>query len=140
MAFDFPAFSLVFFVGGILCVIFSVVTWSRRPSPGSLPFSAFMLAMSVWLFARALESGAVTFHDKTIWASVEYFGVVFVGSLWLAFASDYAGLSWWRRPRNLALLMFLPVVSLCLVWTNPWHEWVWPSITPSPGTSGTILI
>jgi PAS domain S-box-containing protein len=140
MAFNFPIFSLVFLVCGLLAVIFAGVVWMKRPSPGAVPFSLLMLAVAEWIFGLALEAGAVDISVKIFWGKVEYFGIAGVGALWLLFASDYAGLSWWRRPRNLALLMFLPVVSLVMVWTNQRHGWVWPSISLSPGTSGTILV
>ncbi len=43
----------------------------------------------------------------------------------LIFVLEYTGRSSWLRPRLLLLLFALPVISLLLNWSNPWHALVW---------------
>jgi diguanylate cyclase (GGDEF)-like protein/PAS domain S-box-containing protein len=140
MAFDFPPFTSVFFVGGILALFFASVTWARRPAPGALPFTIFLLGAAVWTFANAFEAGAAGLADKIFWGKVMYFGALSTGAMWFSFSLDYTGSTWWRRPRNLAALYLVPLVSLPIIWTNQWTGWFWSEIYPSAGTSGTILI
>lgn len=128
MAFDFPPFSLVFLFGSILTTFVAIVVWMRRPAPGAVPLTAFMLCIAWWLFARTLEAGAIDYSIKVFWGKTEFFGIAGIGILWTFFAMDYTGSTWWRRPRNYILLTLLPVAAHCVIWTNQFHHTFWTRI------------
>jgi len=140
MAYNFPPFTVVFLVGVILTLVIACVAWTRRPAPGAVPLALLMLCIAWWLLAATLEAGATDFPVKVMWGKAEFFGISGTGILWLLFALDYVGINWWRRVRNLLLLLLLPVASLTVIWTNHLHNSFWTAIYPSPETSGVILV
>ncbi len=140
MTYNFPPFTIVFLLGVVITLITSHVIWARRPAPGTIPLTFLMLCISWWLLAGTLEAGAREFSVKVLWGKSEFFGIACTGILWLFFALDYTGTTWWRRPRNLVLFLLLPVISLIVIWTNQYHNLFWTEIYPSPETSGVILV
>jgi PAS domain S-box-containing protein len=140
MTFEFPLYSLAFVAGGVLALVVAVVTLTRRSVPGALPFSIMLLALAGWTFARALTAFSIDFDDKIFWYKIMFFGAFTVGVLWLSFILDYTGSTWWRRPANLVLLYFIPVMSFILIWTNQWHGWVWTNISMASNSSGEYLV
>lgn len=134
MAFDFPPFILVFFIGSLLAIFIAWITWVRRPAPGSVPLTLLLLCIAWWLFGGILEAGAVAFQDKVFWGKIEFFGIASTGIFWLFFSLDYSGAHWWRKPRYFLPLAIIPVAALVTLWTNQFHNTFWTSITPSPDT------
>jgi PAS domain S-box-containing protein len=59
---------------------------------------------------------------------VQYIGILTIPVAGLFFAIEYTGRGHWLKPRIIALLCVLPVVTLILVWTNDVHELVWRDI------------
>ncbi|MBN1366710.1 MAG: PAS domain-containing protein [Dehalococcoidales bacterium] len=131
MAFNFPPFSLIFLFGSILAIFIACIVWMRRPAPGAVPLTFFMLCIAWWLFARILEAGAIDYSVKVFWGKAEFFGIAGIGILWAFFALDYIGSTWWRRPRNYLLLALLPIAALGVIWTNQFHHSFWTDIYPS---------
>lgn len=140
MLYNFPAFTIVFFIGGFLALFLAAITWMKRPAAGALPLAIFLLAAAEWTFANALEVGAVELADKVFWGKMMYFGLINTGILWIYFVVDFTGRNWWKKARYLLILYIIPVISLAVIWTNQWHGWFWSHISPSIETGGTILI
>ncbi len=99
--------------------------WRRRDEPGVLPFVGLMLAMTVWTVCYAI--GLVTFdpQGRLFWESMQWIGISFVPVFWLLFATAYTGHDEIVSLRGVGLLSVLPVATLVLVWTNPWHGLIW---------------
>jgi signal transduction histidine kinase len=140
MNFNFPAFTLVFFAGGIICLVTASVLWNRRPAPGIVPLFLLSIAGAVWTLGGALEAGAVELSNKILFSKIAYWGVVSTGVFWLVFTLDYSGSTWWKRPRNFVLLSIIPLVTLVLAWTNDYHGWLWSRIYLSAAPLGPATI
>jgi PAS domain S-box-containing protein len=130
MTFDFSFHSLIFGLMGILVLILTAVIWTRRTSPGALPISLCLLAISLWLFSRALMMSAVELADKVFWAKVMFCCTVTVVVMWFSFTLDYSGSDWWRKKQNILLLYILPALSLIIVSTPGWLNSDWLRVTP----------
>jgi PAS domain S-box-containing protein len=139
MLFNFPLFSIAFVVGGVLGLVFAVVLLFRPSAPGKLPFTIFLLAISVWTICRTFEAGGVDFATKVFWGKMMLLGTVNSGVMWFCFAQDYTGSGWWKRPRNLALLYVIPVATLAVIWTNQWTGWMWGRIYFSPDNNSVLV-
>jgi PAS domain S-box-containing protein len=124
---------------GIACY-YACVIWSRRPNRGSTAFTIFILCVVAWTLSRLLVSSAQLWEIKILLAKVKYFFLAATAIWWLAFAADYCGMKFWRRPRNLILLYVIPVISLLLVITQKWHGIEWLSLNPSTDGSGFSVI
>ena len=138
MIYNFPDFTVFFIIALVIALTVSYVAWLRRPAPGTIPFAIFGLAVAWWIFTRIFEAGGVDIATKILWGKLSFFGSMSTGVFWLAFATEYAGLKWWRKPANLFLLFLLPLLSTLIIWTM--SEWVWPNIYFSPGAGSAILI
>jgi hypothetical protein len=124
MIFNFPPFSIAFFIGGALALFFASFYWKRDPAPGVLLFILFLLFCGLWTLTSGLESGAATTSAKFFWSKVEYIGASFSGVFWLSFILDYTGSRWWRR-FPVVLIWLYPLATVLLTWTNDLHHLVW---------------
>jgi len=140
MAYSFPPYTLIFIMGGLLALLFAAITWIRRHTPGTLPFSIFLIAVAICPVTNAFATGTVAYEDKVFWAKVMYFGVLNIGAMWFSFTSDYAGSRWWKKARNLLLLYSLPLISLPVIWTNELHGWFWSNSSPSADAGEAIPV
>jgi signal transduction histidine kinase len=105
------------------------VVWSQRSTVGELtaPFSALALASAFWAFVYAIELVNGDPSTKFVWTRIRYVGIDMAPVAWLAFAAQLAGRGKWLSRRNLILLCVIPVISILLMWTNPWHGLMWAS-------------
>ncbi len=140
MAFSFTTLSIIFFFGGIASLLIGAVLWNRRPAPGVIPLFCMMIASAILIMSSAFEAGAAELSVRIICIKISYLGIVSLGVFWLAFAQDYSGSKWWKRPRNLALICILPVITILLAWTNELHHWQWSNIYLIEGPLGLTSV
>ncbi|MFA4838739.1 MAG: histidine kinase N-terminal 7TM domain-containing protein [Candidatus Neomarinimicrobiota bacterium] len=112
---------LPLFLTIIGCCVLVIYAWSRKHVPGRTPFILLNLAIIFWSFGNFLEITARNLNIKLFWANFEYFGIMSVPLIWLIFAIQYTGNSKWITPKNLALLMIVPVITIVLIWTDRIH-------------------
>ncbi len=103
--------------------------WSRRPAVAVTPFAWMMLGMAIWSFGYSLEIRSADIDIKLSLNNIEYFGAVSIPVFFLIFALEFAGRGHLLTSRNRALLWFIPLVTLFLVWTNEYHGLMWDSAT-----------
>lgn len=113
-------------IPAILTVLFSMAVawsaWQRRPAPGTRATLHLMGAIVLWSLAAILESTCSTLEMKLFWTGVEYLGFSFESSFWLLMVLDHCGERAGFTPRRLALLFTIPVLTVLLNWTNPFHH------------------
>jgi PAS domain S-box-containing protein len=136
----FSSSSLISFLVIAIALYFSCNIWARRPNRGAAPFALFIISIVGWTLFRLLESAAEDLDSKIILAKLMYLFLASAAIWWLAFASDYIGLKYWKNPLNLLLLYALPVLSVFLVTTFPWHHIEWLNIRASFDSSGLLLL
>ena len=115
----------------------SVYALRRRGIPGARMAALFMAAVSLWGAAYAVELGATDLASNIFWSKVGYVGIVLVPLSWLGFTMEYTGRGERLDRRTLALLAFLPALTLVLVFTNEWHRLFWSKT--SLDTSGPFV-
>jgi hypothetical protein len=71
-----------------------------------------MLAVMVWAGAAMLELSSTLLRDKIFWSKVEYLGTLSAPVLFFLLAADYNQLDRALRPRNIVLLLLIPLLSL----------------------------
>jgi PAS domain S-box-containing protein len=141
MIFQFSPFSLIFdIVAIIVLLVLSAVIWTRRPVPGVVPFSLFLLAVIVWIFIRSFAIAAAEFETKVFLGELTYFMTTAISVLWLCFALDYSGSGWWKRPRNLILLYLVPIVTAIILIINRPEVLTWLGIVPDEAASTNIIV
>jgi PAS domain S-box-containing protein len=101
--------------------------WQRRHAPGAILIVFLMACAALWSIAYALQLASVELASEVFFAKVQYIGIVVIPVVGFAFALQYSGRGQWLRPRNIALLFVIPVITLVLVWTEA-HELIWTNV------------
>jgi signal transduction histidine kinase len=103
--------------------------FKRRDLPIATSYGLGMLAGSFYSFGYAFEVTSTTLEHIRFWLRVEYIGIPFGTVLWFIMVLQYTGRQSWVRPRNVALLMIIPLITFTAHNTNEWHHLFYRSMT-----------
>ncbi|MFH2102132.1 MAG: histidine kinase N-terminal 7TM domain-containing protein [Chloroflexota bacterium] len=117
-----------------------LIAYRRRTVPGSASLICFSAALAILALAYSLFLYNLP-QFATLWLSITYLGMAGVAISLFTFVLEYTHRQNWIRPRNLALVAAIPLVTQILIWTNPRHEFIfseqmvpgWLGITPQAG-------
>ena len=96
-----------------------------RGTAGAKLFAFLMVTVGEWSVGYALELSGVDLPTKIFWGQVQYAGIAIVPVAWLIFALHFTRRSHYLTRRNLIGLMFIPLLTLLVVWTNDNHGLLW---------------
>lgn len=109
----------------LITIAQAIYAWRRRFIPAALPYTIAMIAVLSWELTYLLEILAFDLVDKFFWAQLQYIGTSVASLSWLVTVLIYTGWARLVKPRNLAILAVIPVLSLILVYTNRSHGLIW---------------
>lgn len=139
MMWRYTPFIIPIIIAAVLSIMQAAFAWHRRRVAGALPLAALMFAVTLWLFGYALELVSVDLQTSLFWAKVEYLGIVAVPVAWLTFVLRYTQRERWLLPRNLVMLMLVPLITLLLVWTNERHQLIWSATKMTVSDTRLVL-
>lgn len=122
-------FSLLYLLVAIPYAWLGLLAWRRRGVMAATSFAWMMFGMSFWSFTYSLEIFFPDVSLKIFFTQIEYIGIVIGPVFMLFFAFDYTGNSHLLTPRARALIWFIPILTVILVWTNPMHRLMWDGET-----------
>lgn len=118
----------------------AVFIWRRRgEAPGSSCLAVLMVGISIWAFSEAIEFAVDSLTLKVWCSKASYIGANLIGPAWVFFALQFRGRTEWVTPGKIAAACFIPAVMVLLVFTNEYHLWVWPKITPVARDGYTLM-
>ncbi|WP_224449532.1 histidine kinase N-terminal 7TM domain-containing protein [Haloprofundus salilacus] len=100
----------------------ALLAWRERPEPGATPLVAMLAGQSWWSVFFAFELQATTLAAKAFWSDVQWLGVVVIPVAWVLFAMEYTGRDQYVRPKYVALLSVVPVLTVVLAMTGAYHD------------------
>ena len=112
-------------LSGLLGIISAWSLWRRKSAKGSIPLLLLFISIAIWSTSYSFELLFVDFFAKSVWARIEYFGVVAVPVFWFLFCLRYTNR---QRPNDKIFLIYfsiIPFITLILVWTNSLHHMIW---------------
>ena len=115
------------------------LAWRERQEPGAVPLTAMLAGQVWWSVFFVLEHRAGTLAAKAFYSDVQWLGVVMIPVAWLLFALEYTGRDRYVRPRYIALLSVVPVVTVVLAATNDYHDLLYLDTRLVTGTGRPIL-
>lgn len=122
MDFTFNVYAVILLVCGAITIILSNFIYSR----GGIAvrwFVLMMLANAVWSVTYGLELASGTLEQIKFFINLEYTGVVVLPLMWFFFCLHFSDKEcWYKKPRNLLLIVIMPVVTLVMAWTNDYHH------------------
>nr|WP_282594240.1 histidine kinase N-terminal 7TM domain-containing protein [Halorientalis brevis] len=118
---------------------FAVVTWRRRPEPGTTALTVLLVVVALWIGWYAI---ALSLHDRLFRLQIHRWVLVLsVGTpvAWFVFALQYTGHGDEVTRGTVGALSVLPAVTATLAVTNPWHHLVWTD-TDVVTAGGLLLV
>jgi signal transduction histidine kinase len=101
----------------------------RKEGVGALPFARLTLVLMLWALLSGLESISASFDFFYLWTRIKYTAIVFVPVFWLEFALYYTKNDKKPiHPRNMLFLSLIPTITVILLWTNQFHNFMWRNI------------
>ena len=125
----FSVYVLALVVSALVTAGFAVVTWRRRPEPGTTALSALLVAVLFWAGCYALALLSTEYGTRYLLQQLIWFGSATAPVAWLVFALQYTGQNELVTRRSVGALAVPPAVMIGLVFTNEWHHLVWTSNT-----------
>ena len=121
-------FSLVYGTAAVIALVAAAVVWPRRTGPGGTPLVPMLLATALWALCDAIELQLPTVEGKLLIAQLQYVGIVATAPCFFHVAMALSGRSARLGPLLLLAVWGVPVLSLGIVWTNAWHQWIWTDV------------
>jgi diguanylate cyclase (GGDEF)-like protein/PAS domain S-box-containing protein len=118
--------------GGVVYLGLAAALVRLRTGPGSRTMGLALCAVAAWVGAAAAELLVPSLPAYFVAVAVKYTAIALTAPAFLLFIAHYTERFTVTR-KQLALLFLLPLCTIALVWTNPWHEWMWahPPLGPS---------
>lgn len=126
-------FSLVYLVAAAIALAAVAVIWPRRTAPGGMPLALLLLAAAFWAVCDAIELHVPTVEGKRLVSQFQYIGVIAAAPCFFHAAMALSGRTARLTLSFLIAVWGVPLASLVLAWTNPWHRWLWTDILPPSG-------
>lgn len=134
MNYQFGIASWVLLLSASLSFMIGALIWRQFKSSEARYLVWLEFCCALWAFTIAFESAVITLSGKFIWSVIAYPSTVFCAPLLFLFAYTYAHRGK-TTPRALGrALAIIPIATIVMAATNPWHGLVWPEITIDPLT------
>ncbi|MBP7690377.1 MAG: diguanylate cyclase [Anaerolineales bacterium] len=106
------------------------ISWQRHPAPAARPLAVFLLGNLVWVFTYALYWLLLPAPGAEMWLNATYLGAVISPTAMLVTTLHFTGRGAWLTRRRLGWLLVEPILTLAVMWTDPWHHWFFAGPPP----------
>ena len=114
-------YAILLLTAGLVSGITALLLWRRRSVLGVDALFVFFIALLIWSSTYAFYWLSSTPQDHIFWLNVTYFGVVLTPISSFVFALQYTNRGHLISRYTLALLAIEPLITLLLLWSDPWH-------------------
>ena len=108
-------------ISGTILLFLGVNTLQRRNSPSLTAFVVIMFSASLWSFGFAAEVISTSLQGKIFWANIQFLGINILNFSWFIMTLYYTGQPRWTI-RSLPALGILPLITVLIIWSNPYHH------------------
>lgn len=119
MQFNFYAYLLL--ACGTMAILISLIIFGKV-GRAVRAYAYLTLFIATWSIAYAFELASLTYEQMRFWVNIEYIGISMLPSLFLLFIIRFTGRDSWITTRRIFYLFTFPVLTLLMVWTDPWHH------------------
>jgi len=106
---------------------------------GKLPFISMMSLAAFWSIILTMESAVPTMEMKIFLSQFEYISNMFIPLMFLLFILSYGLGQKQVIKRFLPYLVIVPVITLILVFTHPYHQLIWTGFSWSPAGNNILV-
>lgn len=101
----------------VVALLVAYKSWRMRPARGAKEFALLSVSVSVWCLGYLLGFFNPDLTWKLIFLRVEYTGIISSSYFWLVFIGTYVNNEILMKPKTLAALAVIPIISFVLVLT-----------------------
>ncbi|MEF8882491.1 MAG: histidine kinase N-terminal 7TM domain-containing protein [Halapricum sp.] len=116
-----------------------ILAWREQPKPGSVPLAILLAGQCWWSVTLFFRISATSISEKVFWMDVTWFGVAILPVAWLFFSLSYTGYAQYLKPRYVALVSIVPIVTILLGITNETHQLLYLDSTLIEVNGGQVL-
>ncbi|MFW6289667.1 MAG: histidine kinase N-terminal 7TM domain-containing protein [Mariniphaga sp.] len=132
--------SFISFMAMLVAVGTTVILWRYRKSAEVIYLILIEISAAVWALTGGFEYMSASLEFKLLWAKLSYLGIAFLPVCYFLFTTAFSQKFHLITPRNTALLLIIPVITVPLVFTNEYHKLVWESVIPVSTEYNVLLM
>ncbi len=112
------------FVAGLSGLVMCITAWRRRRLAGRMAvyFGAAAFCVAIYAFAYIGEISSHTVQSVLTWIKIEYLAIPWIIPFWLLFVATIMGHEKWLKPRRIAALFIVPLITLTTSLSNDGHR------------------
>jgi len=124
--------SLIHVLTALAAFVTILLLWKYRKST-EVKFLIYLeFFVAIWAVAYAMEFASHELSTKIFWSKLSYFGIAFLPVFYFLFTTAFSQKKKIISPKNVILLLIIPVITIALVLTNEKHLLIWSSVTLNP--------
>jgi len=134
MAASVTVLTVVYLAAALIGALTAAAVWRRREAPGGAALAGMLAAVAIWALCDVIEVHLTTVDAKRLSSQFQYFGVVSAAPFFFHAALALSGRRRPLSPAARAAGWGIPLVTIVVAWSSPWHTWLWQSIAIEPGS------
>lgn len=129
MDFIFNPYAITLIFCSIITVFFSARLLLRKGEAVRW-FGFMLLANALWSMAYGFELASHDLEQIKFLLKIEYIGITTLPLYWFLFCLQLSGKEcWYKKKRNIAVLIAVTILTNVMVWTNDYHHLHYKSLT-----------
>ncbi|WP_089865582.1 sensor histidine kinase [Halogranum rubrum] len=117
----------------------TILVWRARPEPGATPLVGLLVGQCWWSACILFQLRAPTQQGILLWTDLSWIGVMTIPASWFLFSLDYTGRDQYIRPRYIALLFVVPVLTVLFALTSDYHQLLYV-VSLSSNETGVVMV
>ncbi|HEY6328925.1 MAG TPA: histidine kinase N-terminal 7TM domain-containing protein, partial [Blastocatellia bacterium] len=138
MHWQYTVYLWLYIVAALLGCGIGAYAWRHRNIPAATPFAIVQFASALWALANGMECVRSDLSSILFFDNIAFIGIGTLAPATLAIALEYTGSNQWLTKRVIALLAFVPTVTVVLSWTDGFLGLGWVRHTASLKAVGTL--
>ncbi|MDD5313303.1 MAG: histidine kinase N-terminal 7TM domain-containing protein [Dehalococcoidia bacterium] len=111
----------------------ALYAFTRRRVVGARAYAFVMLSIAWWSFTYGLELASLNLAALLFFGNLVYVGVVTMPVLYLILVLLYTGREHWVTTRNVILLFVIPLITLCICFTDQYTHLFYRNVAVAYG-------
>lgn len=105
----------------VIAAFISGVILRRRSAPGAAFLFLFLIGVQIWSLTYAMHWLSTRPEDRLFWLDATYLGVVIAPTSMVVFILRFTRPGHGFRGWKMSWLAFEPLLTLLVLWSDPWH-------------------